>query len=268
MHAPSPDAQRTTPAFVLALALLGALTWGGFQVWPQVRALPSTASAKALSAAAAARNQNTAPDKATSPAPTAGPAWAELNAAQKKALAPLASRWSVISELQKRHWLAIAKNFPSLPAAEQQRLHARMTAWASLSAQQRSQARLNFAVTNQLSADSKRAQWEAYQALSDEEKSRLAAAAAARRSRGAATTLQPVAPNKLVQVPATSALSHPSTLPSAENKAAQVETAPVAIPTAVPTALPPLPPLPPLPLEAPTETAPQPSADTVIPYAY
>ena len=264
MHAPSPDTQRTTPAFVLALALLGALTWGSFQVWPQVRALPSTASAKALSAAAAAaaRNQNSAPDKATSPAPTAGPAWAELNAAQKKALAPLASRWAVISELQKRHWLAIAKNFPTLPAAEQQRLHARMTAWASLSAQQRSQARLNFAVTNQLSADSKRAQWEAYQALSDEEKSRLAAAAAARRSRGAATTLQPVAPNKLVQVPATSALSHQGAPLSADNKSTQVETAPVAVPVAVPTPLPPLPP------EAPTETIPQPSADTVIPYAY
>ncbi len=275
MQTPAPDcpsAQRTTPAFVLALALLGGLTWGGFQVWPQVRALPSAASAKALRAAAAAAvaaaNQNSASDKNAKPTPTAGPAWTELNAAQKKALAPLASRWSVTSELQKRHWLALAKNFPALPTAEQQRLHARMTAWASLSAQQRSQARLNFAVTNQLSAGSKRAQWEAYQALSDEEKSRLAAAAAARRSRGAATTLQPVDPNKLVQVPATSALSHPSTLPSADNPTAQVETTPVAIPTAVPTALPPLPPLPPLPHEVPTETTPLPPADVVIPYAY
>lgn len=271
MHASDPDARRTTPAFVLALALLGTLTWGSLQVWQQVRALPhSVASAQALSAAAAAaaRSSATVPEK--KPVPTAGPGWEELNAAQKKALAPLASRWAVTSELQKRHWLAIAKNYPALPAAEQQRLHARMAAWASLSAQQRSQARLNYAVTNQFSADSKRAQWEAYQALSDEEKSRLATAAAVRRSMGAATALHPVAPNKLVQLPASSALAHPSAAASTDNRSTLVETAPVAIPMAVPTPLPPLPPLPLLqaPAETPPEPTPSPSEDAIRQYSH
>ena len=266
MHTPASDARLTTPAFVLALALLGALTWGSFQVWQQVRLMPnSMASAKALSAAAAALSSATPPEK--NPAPTAGPRWEELNAAQKKALAPLASRWAVTSELQKRHWLAIAKNFPTLPAAEQQRLHARMAAWASLSAQQRSQARLNYAVTNQLSADSKRAQWEAYQALSDEEKSRLATAAAVRRSMGAATALHPVAPSKLVQLPASSALAHPSASASTDNKSTLVETAPVAVPMAVPTPLPPLPSLQP-PAETPPQTPVPLSADVLRQYSH
>lgn len=269
MHAPVSDARRTTPAFVLALALLGALAWQAIQVMQQVRALPhSVASAQALSAAAAALGRAAPPEKP--PAPAAGPAWQELSAAQKKALAPLASRWAVVSELQKRHWLAIAKNFPALPAAEQQRLHARMAAWASLSAQQRSQARLNFAVTNQLSADSKRAQWEAYQALSEEEKNRLAAAAAARRSMGAATALHPVAPNKLVQLPASSALSHPGASGSADNKSTLVETAPVDVPMAVPSPLPPLPPLPLLqsPAEAPSQSIPALSDDAIRQYSH
>lgn len=53
----------------------------------------------------------------------------------------------------------------------------RMESWSGLSAAQRNQARLNFAITNRLATD-KQAQWEAYQALSDEEKRLLASRAA------------------------------------------------------------------------------------------
>ena len=65
-----------------------------------------------------------------------------------------------------------------MSGAEQAKLHSRMTEWAALSPQQRTQARLNFAETKQLSPDDKKAKWEAYQALPPEEKRKLAAGAA------------------------------------------------------------------------------------------
>ena len=76
-----------------------------------------------------------------------------------------------------------------------------MTAWASLSAQQRNQARLNFAVTNRLSTEDKRSQWDAYQALSEEEKRKLAARANT-KPQGAAPALRPSASKRLAKVPA------------------------------------------------------------------
>jgi hypothetical protein len=78
-----------------------------------------------------------------------------------------------MSEVQKRRWLALAQTFHTLPESEQARLHERMTAWASLSIQQRNQARINFAATQRLRLDDKRSQWDAYQALSEEENDAL-----------------------------------------------------------------------------------------------
>lgn len=278
MYAPTPAARRTTPAFALALALLGALTFGGFQVWQQVRMAPGTAvPAEAFTAPSAARSNDMRPEKTT--VPTSGPGWEQLDTGQKLALYPLAPRWAILSEAQKRRWLLIAKTFSTLPPNEQERLHNRMTDWASLSAQQRSQARLNYAVTNKLAPDNKRAQWEAYQALSAEEKNRLAAAAT-RRSMGAATAVRPVSPRKLVQVPAATAITnnpanppkipatpdwgHPPTPTAAEAKVpSAVETAPVTVPMAVPAPLPPLPPSTPA-----AETAPALSPDAAAQYSH
>jgi hypothetical protein len=128
-----------------------------------------------------------------------GPAWTELNPAQQQALKPLAAQWTTISEAQKRKWLALSQNYPKLPAAEQAKLHSRMTEWVALSPQQRAAARLNFADTQQLSPDDKKAKWEAYQSLSDEEKRKLAAKAAPKPA-GAATAVKPVPPQKLAKV--------------------------------------------------------------------
>ena len=135
-----------------------------------------------------------------------------------------------------------------------------------MSAQQRNQARLNYAVTKRLAGDDKRAQWEAYQALSEEERKALASKAAP-NPHGAAPALRPVSPKKLVQVPAATQASPdrpnapkippvvdhsprvaapvpaPATLAAPASPAASiagVETAPVTIPSAVPAALPPL----------------------------
>ena len=271
MHPSSPDASPALPAFVLALALLGVLAAVGGQVLVQMRMAPGTLLPAGAEAAVASPNNartSTRPGAMPVPQVETGPGWETLTTPQKLALYPLAERWALISEAQKRRWLALAANFSALPEEEQAKFHDRMTDWASLSAQQRNQARLNYAVTNRLARDDKRAQWEAYQALSDEEKRALAARAAP-KPKGAATALRPVSPKKLAQVPAATqanpsrpnapkippVLDHsaprvaapvtptapPATGVPTQNPASNVvETAPVSIPVAIPAALPPL----------------------------
>lgn len=143
------------------------------------------------------------PPTATAKPTVAKPLWHELTARQQKALEPLASYWDEMTEPHKRKWLAISRDYAKLPAADQEVLHSRMTEWASLSNQQRAQARLNFADVKQVPADERKAKWEAYQALSDEEKSKLAArATTAKPPPGAASTIRPVPLQKLAPVPA------------------------------------------------------------------
>ena len=106
--------------------------------------------------------------------------------------------------MSKRKWIALSKNYTSLPPAEQGKLHSRMTEWVALSPQQRTQARLNFAETKALAPDDKKAKWEAYQALSPEAKQKLAAQQPVQPVMGAAPAVKPVAPAKLVTSPAAS----------------------------------------------------------------
>lgn len=131
------------------------------------------------------------------------PVWAELTVQQQQALRPLSSDWDTISEAQKRKWLEISRNYPSLTPEEQNTLHSRMIGWVGLSAQQRAQARLNFARTKELSKqltpEEKQAKWQTYQALSAEEKRSLAAKARPKPT-GAATAVKPVAPQKLAVI--------------------------------------------------------------------
>ena len=278
MHPSPSDASPVLPAFVLALALLGVLTAVGGQVFVQMRMAPGTLMSPGAEAAVA--NPNSARPQVTTSlaAPAAlqvesGPGWETLTTLQKLALYPLSERWAHISETQKRRWLTLAVNFPTLSPEEQKKFLDRITDWASLSAQQRNQARLNYAVTNRLARDDKRAQWEAYQALSDSERRALAARAAPKPA-GAATALRPIPPRKLAQVPAATEsnpnrpnapkiprgtdsahraipIAIPPLAPPSAGMGSQqsgslvapspgVETAPVAVPTAVPAALPPL----------------------------
>jgi hypothetical protein len=141
----------------------------------------------------------------TAPAPRAeaSPTWAELTASQQQALAPLAGTWRVLSEAHKRKWLALSQNYGTMPAGERARLHSRMAEWAALSPQQRTAARLNFAESQKLNTDDKRAKWEAYQSLSPEEKRKLAAGAAAAKPPPppTAVAVQPVPQQKLARIP-------------------------------------------------------------------
>jgi hypothetical protein len=75
-----------------------------------------------------------------------------------------------------------------------------MNEWVMLSPQQRAQARLNFGETRSLSADDRKAKWEAYQALSAEETRKLAADANA-RAPATAAAVRPVPAQRLANVP-------------------------------------------------------------------
>jgi hypothetical protein len=129
-------------------------------------------------------------------------AWQELTPIQQLSLKPLAAKWNTLGASQKRKWLAIAVNYPNLAPQEQAKLHSRMTEWVSLSQQQRTQARLNFADSKQLTPRQKEATWKAYQELSPEEKQKLATASVSKTA-GAAAAAKPVAPQRLAVVPVT-----------------------------------------------------------------
>lgn len=147
-------------------------------------------------------NSGTPAKKSSALTISSKPDWQDLTPAQQLSLKPLAANWNTLGESHKRKWIAIAANYPALASAEQTKLHSRMTEWVSLSQQQRAQARLNFAQSKQLTPTQKAATWQAYQALSPEEKQKLAISATPRPA-GAAAAAKPVPPQKLAAVPMT-----------------------------------------------------------------
>jgi Protein of unknown function (DUF3106) len=133
------------------------------------------------------------------PAPTAAwhSSWQQLTAQQKQALSPLARQWGSLTPQQQSKWLAISQNFSQWPASEQATMHTRMADWVALSPQQRNQARFNFNVVQGLPKEDKKAKWEAYQALSAEDKRSLAVGTPA-PSKSAATISKPADTVRLV----------------------------------------------------------------------
>ena len=168
-------------------------------VQPPQQAGTAAATAPTASSAVRAGSSRVAAKNNNNKQQITKPLWRELTPAQQQALAPLAGKWDTVSEAQKRKWLALSQNFPRMSGAEQAKLHSRMSEWAALSPQQRTQARLNFGETQQLSADDKKAKWEAYQALPPEEKRKLAASAA--KPPATAAAIKPVPPDKLAEIP-------------------------------------------------------------------
>lgn len=176
----------------------------------------------AVSAVATAQTVTPAPAPAAVPAKTvvaqafAGPGWNTLTPAQRDILQPLASAWPSLSESHKRKWLEMARSYGSLPAEEQTKMQGRMKEWVALSPQQRTQARLNFARTKELSkeltAEEKKAKWEAYQSLSTEEKKKLADKAPIKPV-GAAPASKPVSRQKLATIPSAADLAKAKAAP-------------------------------------------------------
>lgn len=123
--------------------------------------------------------------------PDLSQAWLSLTKRQKQALAPLSDKWGELTHQQKQKWLALARGFYQLTDPEQIVLHGRMREWAALSPKQRAMARFNFNSTMSMSIEDKRAQWTAYQQLSEDEKSKLTSGLRAPLKSGARNTAEP-----------------------------------------------------------------------------
>lgn len=140
------------------------------------------------------------------PGNTGGTPWSGLTPAQRQALAPLAATWNTLSSPQQRKWLEVSRNYPALALPDQVKMHGRMAEWVGLSARERAAARLNFAATTEfakeLSPEEKKAKWQAYQALSPDERKKLAEQGSRPRV-GAAPAARPVSAQKLATLPTT-----------------------------------------------------------------
>jgi lipopolysaccharide biosynthesis glycosyltransferase len=132
-----------------------------------------------------------------------GRTWDSLSAEEKVALKPLELQWNQLNPVSQKKWLEISHNYDKMPQPQQQALHERMGAWAKMAPSERAKARLNFAETQKatqtLTPEERRAKWEAYQALSPEEKQRLAKVQASTKT--TAPAIQPVPPQKLTALP-------------------------------------------------------------------
>jgi hypothetical protein len=135
-------------------------------------------------------------------APLVVATWKDLSSVQRQSLQPLEGTWDTLSDGHKRKWIALAKNYPQLGPAEQAKMHGRMAEWAALKPRARELARLNFAEAKKTHSTERAANWEAYQALSPEDKSRLAKKTPAKPA-GAAVSAKPLAPSKLTPIPVT-----------------------------------------------------------------
>jgi len=106
--------------------------------------------------------------------PAQAQAWSSLTPAQQQALAPLKSDWASIDEPRRQKWLDVAARFPKMPPDERRRVQERMAAWSALTPTERARARLQFQETRQIAPEERQARWQAYQALPDDERKRLA----------------------------------------------------------------------------------------------
>lgn len=115
--------------------------------------------------------------------PLSQPSWSELNAEQKRTLAPLAGDWDKMEGFRRKKWLGIAQRFQTLSPDEQTRMQRRMTAWAKLTPDERKHARDQFKSLQKAPPEKKEAvklKWQEYKELPEGEKARLKTEAASR----------------------------------------------------------------------------------------
>jgi hypothetical protein len=104
----------------------------------------------------------------------AKPTWKQLSAAQREALAPLASDWDTFDRARKLKWLDVASKYPQLAPDSQKRLHERMVEFSKLTPEQKSTARTNFQRAYELPMEQRQALVQQYQELPQEKKQALA----------------------------------------------------------------------------------------------
>lgn len=139
------------------------------------------------------------------PAIAAPSQWNDLDLGQQQALYPLKSSWPELSDVQRRKWIAIVKNFPKLTPEDQARVQERMSAWAALKPIERERARENFANSKLTPPSAKAGSWEEYRALPQEEREKLASQTTKKRPSAA----------KNPKTPPPASLSGPTTPPHA-----------------------------------------------------
>ncbi len=125
--------------------------------------------------------------------PAASPLWSALTPAQQQALAPLQPTWDGVDATRKKKWIEVADRFPRLPVDERKRVQERMAAWAAMSPNERAQARLQFQETRLIGPEQRQARWQAYQALPEDERKRLAQTGTAGSVPPAAAAIAPPA---------------------------------------------------------------------------
>lgn len=111
--------------------------------------------------------------------------FSELRPTEQSVLKPLAGEWESMSATRKKKWREVARGYPALSAAEQQRLTARMEGWSRMSPNDRRAARDQFreinkpqagAVAKQENREDLKRKWDAYRDLPAEKRKELDAA--------------------------------------------------------------------------------------------
>lgn len=238
---PSPPLQASTARLPLALAGAVLVLLACIGVW----LLPYMAMAPSAVPPALAVHEGEGSTRLTTDTPnklrlsSAGPEWQDITAAQRKVLEPLHLQWPAMGALTKRRWLVLADRYPHMDEKEQAKLHERMLSWATLSAQQRNQARFNFSNVKRLTVAELLAKWQEYQALTEAEKERLKAEGIkAEKERKAKNTRRKLLGSKPPARPAP--LPDPAPALPTESPATPVTSAVTSAPPVQATALPPL----------------------------
>jgi hypothetical protein len=147
-----------------------AVTFGVFGLFLTVAAVAATvffSQAQAQTSAAAPGKPVAATTR------LAKPAWKELTAPQKEALAPLAQDWDTFDRDRKQKWLEVAKKYPQLSPDAKARMHERMARFAKLSPEERRNVRENFRKAYELPIDQRQALIQEYKDLPAERKREL-----------------------------------------------------------------------------------------------
>lgn len=113
--------------------------------------------------------------------------WVALSPQQRRDLQPLQKEWQSLSADRQQKWLEVAARMPLMSDDERGRVRERMFEWARMSPSQRGQARLQFQEVRQWPSEDRQARWEAYLALTDDERTALAGQA----QRGASSASPP-----------------------------------------------------------------------------
>jgi len=94
------------------------------------------------------------------------PQWRQLTIAQQHVLAPLAVQWDTMSALQRSRLIAVVEQYPKMPPQARLRFQKRIKTWASLSREERKEARENYRKFHRLPEKQREAikrRWEAKQ---------------------------------------------------------------------------------------------------------